>query len=525
MTRFRKILWSALLLGAAMGMAGCATTSLPEGRWRLVEPWTGYLPASGPTLPPPTGTPLPTSTLPAPYGLLPRTPLAPVSQATPTPDELRPTPVLRTENVWHLVQPGDTLNSLAWKYGVSSSRIVQANGLINPNILTAWSYLLIPAQLVQPSGPSFKILPDSELVYGPASALLDLPGTVSSGDGYLALYHEEVEGEQRSGAEIVQLVAQRYSVSPRLLLAALEHQSGWLTRRSPSKDRRTFPMGYVATGKDGLFSQLSWAADQLNSGFYRWRAGWSGPILLADGQVALPGLGINAGTAGVQTLFGALYSYEAWVGEVSEGGFFQTYLRLFGDPFELAIEPAISPDLVQPPLQLPIEAGTYWSFTGGPHGAWGSGAAWAALDFAPPGNALGCVSSEAWVVAAADGLILRSENGEVVQDLDGDGFEQTGWVLLYMHMEQRDRVSAGERLRAGDRVGHPSCEGGLSNGTHLHFARKYNGEWIAADGSLPFRLDGWLSAGSGPEYDGTMTRDDERLVACSCRNDENQIYR
>jgi LasA protease len=524
-TRIRVVHRLALLVGVATGLAACATSSLPEGHWRLVEPWTANLSESGDVLPPATGTSVPTATLPSPYNLLPRTPLPPVSQATPTPDAARPAPTIRADSIWHLVQPGDTLNGVAWQYGVSADRIVQENGLTNRNVLTAWSSLLIPPQSAEPTGPSFKILPDSELVYGPSSALLDLPGTIATWDGYLDMYHETAEGEWRSGSEIVQLVAQRYSVSPKLLLAVLEHQSGWLTRRSPSKETLEFPLGYVATGKDGLFSQLSWAADQLNSGFYRWRAGWSGPILLTGGQVVIPGEGINAGTAGVQTLFASLYAYDEWVEQVGLGGFFQTYLELFGDPFALAIEPPIPADLEQPALQLPIESGTDWSFTGGPHGAWGSGAAWAALDFAPPGNALGCVVSEAWVVAAADGLILRSEEGEVIQDLDGDGLEQTGWVLLYMHVEQRDRVVVGQMVRAGERVGHPSCEGGMSNGTHVHLARKYNGEWIAADRSLPFRLDGWVSSGTGVEYDGTMVREGETLTACSCRNNQNQVYR
>jgi murein DD-endopeptidase MepM/ murein hydrolase activator NlpD len=129
------------------------------------------------------------------------------------------------------------------------------------------------------------------------------------------------------------------------------------------------------------------------------------------------------------------------------------------------------------------------------------------------------------VTAVADGPIVRARNGEVVQDLDGDGNEQTGWVVLYMHIHSTDRVQSGDRLRAGDRIGHPSCEGGVSNGTHVHLARRYNGEWIAADGSLPFDLDGWISAGLGPEYDGTMMRGDVRLEACGCRNDTNQIAR
>ena len=84
-------------------------------------------------------------------------------------------------------------------------------------------------------------------------------------------------------------------------------------------------------------------------------------------------------------------------------------------------------------MQLPFEDGVEWSFSGGPHGGWGNGAAWAALDFAPPGD-LDCVPNDEWVVAMADGLIVRAEDGSVVQDLDGDGNEHTGWTILYLHI-------------------------------------------------------------------------------------------
>ena len=129
------------------------------------------------------------------------------------------------------------------------------------------------------------------------------------------------------------------------------------------------------------------------------------------------------------------------------------------------------------------------------------------------------------MVASAPGLVVRSGDGAVMLDLDGDGYEQTGWVLFYMHIAARDRVALGTALKAGDRIGHPSCEGGVSQGTHTHFVRKYNGEWIAADGPIPFVLDGWVSQGLGTEYDGTLTRAGVTIEACDCRGPDNQIAR
>ena len=129
------------------------------------------------------------------------------------------------------------------------------------------------------------------------------------------------------------------------------------------------------------------------------------------------------------------------------------------------------------------------------------------------------------MVAVADGLIVRSGDGAVIQDLDGDGYEQTGWVVLYMHVESRGRVRAGTFLRAGERVGHPSCEGGVSSGTHLHIARRYNGEWIPADQTLPFVLDGWVSRGTGLEYDGFLERSGHSIEAWEGRSANNRIQR
>jgi hypothetical protein len=197
---------------------------------------------------------------------------------------------------------------------------------------------------------------------------------------------------------------------------------------------------------------------------------------------------------------------------------------MFGNPFDIAIEPLMPAGLLQPTFQVPFEAGVSWAFTGGPHASWDSGSGWGALDFAPP-DVMGCAVSEQWVTATADGFVVRASDGAVVQDLDGDGFEQTGWSILYMHVFEQDRVLPGAYLFEGDRVGHPSCEGGISNAAHLHLARRYNGEWVPADGGLPFVLGGWVSSGDGHEYDGTLRRGSETLLADEGASDSNMISR
>jgi len=305
----------------------------------------------------------------------------------------------------------------------------------------------------------------------------------------------------------------------------LEYQSGWVTNANPAESTRDYPMGHNNVYRKGLYRQLAWAANNLNMGYYLWEINALSTLTLADGNVVALDPGINAGTAGVQYLMAQLYEKAAWEKASGENGVFATYNNLFGYSFDYAFEPLLPPDLSQPEFQLPFEPWDTWSFTGGPHGGWADGSAWAGLDFAPPGDALGCVQSNAWVVAITDGLIVRSESGAVVQDLDGDGFEQTGWTILYMHMETRDRVQVGDYVYAGEHIGHPSCEGGYSNGTHLHLARRYNGVWIAADGNLPFVMDGWVSSGDGIEYNGYMTRNGIVVEAWDQRLEINQISR
>ncbi|HJW89926.1 MAG TPA: LysM peptidoglycan-binding domain-containing M23 family metallopeptidase [Anaerolineales bacterium] len=447
------------------------------------------------------------------------------SGPVPTPDAPHRLPALRSDVEEYQVRPGDTLNQIAQRYTVAVEDIVQANALSAPDLLEVGQLLVIPPPKPGAAGPSFKIIPDSELVYGPASADFNPAAFIQEKGGYLSNYSEELEGDSWSGAEIVERISQEYSVNPRLLLAVLEYQSQWVTNSNAAEDTLTYPIGIYDSWRTGLYRQLAWAADRLNRGYYLWRINALAAWNLPDGSVVPIVPTINAGTAALQHLFSQLYEREGWERAVSEKGLFATYSAFFGYPFNWGIEPLLPPNLTQPPLQLPFQPGETWRFTGGPHGGWGSGSAWAALDFAPPGKPLGCVQSDAWVVAIADGLILRAQNGAVVQDLDGDGLEQTGWTILYMHIESQGRVNPGTFVQTGERIGHPSCEGGVSTGTHLHLARRYNGEWIPADQSIPFVLDGWVSRGLRNEYDGYLDRDGETIEALEGENPKNEIQR
>jgi LasA protease len=431
--------------------------------------------------------------------------------SSPTPDAPHYLSVSPREEERYIVKSGDILSAIAEKYSTSVDAIVEVNNLTDPDSIEIGQELIIPQVVFQAIGSELKILPDSELVFGPLAKSFNFVEFINEKSGYLANYNEDVHGRILSGAEIILQIAQDYSVNPRLLLALVEYKSGWLTNPTPSETIN--PFGYIDDWYTGLYRQLAWASIHLNSGYYRWRVGSVTEWVMADGLVVPIASTINAGTAGVQNLLAKLDSYDSWLIDVAPGGFTDTYYLLFGNPFLYAIEPLVPTSLAQPTMHLPFQEGEIWSFTGGPHFAWDAGTPFAAIDFAPPGEALGCIIVEDWVRAVADGKVIRTGEGVVILDLDLDGNEGTGWVILFMHIEARDRVSTGTYVKAGDPIGHPSCEGGISSGTHVHLARKFNGEWISADGPTPFNLDGWISAGSGEEYVGTLTRDGVLVIA------------
>jgi murein DD-endopeptidase MepM/ murein hydrolase activator NlpD len=419
------------------------------------------------------------------------------------------------------VRKGDTLSSIAQRFGCDARKLARDNQIENPRLIQVGQEIRISGCELR-SGPVNQILPNSEFVNGPAYVGFDTTAFSEAQGGYLATYREKVGGRVLTGPEIVDRIAYHYSIGPRLLLALLELKSGWVTDPSPGEKALSFPMGYKGGGWELFSLQLAWAADELNKGYYDWRGRGMTPITWKDGTVTSYDPSLNAASAGLQRFLSLKASKERWETLIGDGpdSFIATYRRLFGDPRQYAIEPLIPAGTTQPTLSLPWSQGEMWYFTGGPHGGWEDGSAWAALDFVPDEGHLGCRVAKSWATAAAAGLVIYSQDGEVVIDLDEDGHGETGWVLFYLHVADRDRVEVGTRVKEGDRIGHPSCEGGLSEATHLHIARRFNGEWIAADGPIPLVLSGWQAESDGKPYDGTLTRRKQVRTACECRQDE-----
>ena len=453
-----------------------------------------------------------------------------VKLADPT---IAPIPTRPEYNPGELVnyeaQAGDTLPALAKRFNTTISEIRAANPDLqipaDATTMPAGMPMEIPIYYLPFWGTPYQILPDSQFVDGPAVVGFDTAAFVNAHPGWLKDYRAYAVDANHSGAEIIDIVSTNYSISPRVLLALLEYQTGALSQPVPPSG--DYPLGEIDYNYAGLYMQLIWAANQLNNGYYGWRTGELTELSHLDGTVERPDPWQTAATVGFQYYFSLHSSPEEYTRAIGADGLARVYRNLFGNPWvaDQAGAPLMPGSLKQPAFTFPFPAGETWVLTGGPHAGWGifELLPWAALDFAPPAMSGGCIPSNHPVVAMADGIVVRSQTGVVMLDLDGDGDEHTGWDILYLHVATVGRVTVGMKLKTGEPVGYPSCEGGEATGTHVHIARKYNGEWIPAAGALAYDLEGWISHSGNAPYQGTLTRNNITITACTCSDFNSHI--
>ncbi len=436
---------------------------------------------------------------------------APEPVIEPTPYATRP-PYAPGELVDYTAQPGDTLPALAARFNTTEAEIRTANPVIplDATTMPPGFPMKIPIYYEPLWGSPYQILPDWHFVNGPAAAGFNTGAFVAQQPGWLNGYVEYAADANRTGAQIVDYVSQNFSLSPRLLLALLEYQSGALS--DPQKPNTDYYLGERSYLHRGLYLQLVWAANTLNNGYYAWRLGdlteYEHP---ADRRIERPDPWQNAATVAMHYYFSRNLPRLDFTLATGPDGFAAAFSRLFGNPWENP-QPHIPASLQQPYFLLPFEAGKSWNYTGGPHTGWGKGEPYAAIDFAPSGVSE-CNATDQWVTAMAQGIVARSEGSIVELDLDGDGDTRTGWVLFYLHVADQGRAAVGRQLNAGDPLGHASCEGGESTGTHVHIARKYNGEWLQTAGVIPFEMEGWVVKNAGVPYKGSLVRFSQVVIA------------
>lgn len=445
---------------------------------------------------------------------------------TPEAPTQTPAPLNDAAPFLYYAQSGDMLSAVAARFNVNESEIVSDADLTKTTLIEPGTLLIIPNRINEATTPNIQLLPDAEFVYSATALDFDTQAFVKSQNGYLSSFRDYLGSSGwKEGYDAIDQLAIENSVNPRLLLALLEYEARWVRGQPIDLLHTDFPMGFNDYRYKGMSVQMTWAINTMSIAYYGWRAGTITHLDFPEGTQLRLDPRLNAATVAIQYLFSKLHSESQWSQIINpDSGFSAVYEEMFGDPWARAnlIGPIFPPGLNQPPLVLPFEPGVKWAFTGGPHNGWGqinpniygqSHSIFSAIDFAPAAAKSGCIPTDAWVVASAPGLVIRSGNGIVMVDLDGDGFEQTGWNLLYLHLATQDRVPAGTYLETNDRIGHASCEGGVSTGTHLHFARKFNGEWVTADGPIPFVMSGWRVVAGEEPYKGQLVNGDQVVTS------------
>lgn len=413
----------------------------------------------------------------------------------------------------YIAQSGDTLSLLAARFGSSVEEIRIDNPQIPEDATSMPPGFPMKMRIYYKPfwGSQYQIIPDAAFVYGPDVIDFDLRAFLDSTPGWFKTSETYFQGEHRDAVEAIRWLCENYSLNPKMLLALVEFQTGALSNPLRQPELEDSFMGFRNYHR-GVYLQLSFISNLLNDGYYRFRTGDLLRIDHLDGKLENVDPWQNAATVSLQNYFSQLLDGDDYQFAIGPDGYAKTYKRLFGDPWRRNTT-VIPGSLRQPELILPFRSGSTWAYTGGPHTGWGTLRPYAAIDFAPPTESQGCVPTNESAVAVADGIVARTDVGTIMLDLDGDGDERTGWVILYLHLSETGRLKVGTRVKKGDPLGKPSCEGGISTGTHLHIARKYNGEWIPAVSYLPFNLSGWVPVEGNRAYEGKLVRGNEVRVA------------
>ncbi len=237
----------------------------------------------------------------------------------------------------YIAQSGDTLPSLAAHFNTTVAEIRSANPVIPADATTMppGFPMKIPIYFESLWSTPFKMVPDSAFVDGPADVGFNTSAFVAARPGWLRNYRAYAGYQYRTGAEIVDYVATNYSVSPRLLLAILEYKAGALSQPNPPDKPyiMDYPQPIYEHASYLVYTQLFWAANTLNNGYYGWRSGKLTEFDLSDGTIIRPDPWQNAATVGLEYFFSLTTVGTAYDTAVGVTGLAKTYAGLFGDPW------------------------------------------------------------------------------------------------------------------------------------------------------------------------------------------------
>jgi len=292
------------------------------------------------------------------------------------------------------------------------------------------------------------------------------------------------------------------SISPKVLIALMEQQSGVVSRKRIKADAMLRPFGKLSKS-NGFNEQTRDVANALRQALYEQQDPASAP----KGRVPL------SRANPLQALYVQAGESHASAGLRGDAEFQLVYGRLFNEPRKAArpsgrfgVQANTDVQAMAGPsngfLQFPFPLYRTWH-VGGAHTNTGSGS-WpmSSLDMYA-GGGWGSYQSNYWVVASAAGYFKRHSScfAEVVHS--------GGWSTTYYHMMNL-QYGTGAYIYGNYRVGNPAnyysqavCNGGHSTGPHLHWSLKYNGSHYHLNG---VSLSGYWITALGSSYDTNCSR-------------------
>ncbi|MFK3844864.1 M23 family metallopeptidase [Stenotrophomonas sp. NPDC078853] len=294
-------------------------------------------------------------------------------------------------------------------------------------------------------------------------------------------------------AEVLSHWAGYSGISPRVLLALMELQTGVVGNQDASPGSLERPFGTLVT-RTGFGPQLREVAETLRDAMYDAAdTGTMGPVALsADNPLrtlyALSGMDTVRATA------------------LADAGFNDVYRKLFGgSPARAQRDGGARAQADVPPttlLQFPYPLKAKWHI-GGAHTHSGSGRfPMSSLDMSV-GGWWGSNQSNYWVSASASGRFKRHSScmAEIVHE--------GGWSTTYYHL-MNIRPATGAMVAANDAIANPAntpnqalCDGGSSTGPHEHWSLKSNGSQHHLNGVT---LSSYLITATGTSYDTNCQR-------------------
>jgi len=280
-------------------------------------------------------------------------------------------------------------------------------------------------------------------------------------------------------------------ISPRVLLALMELQTGVVSSSQPSPASLERPFGTLVAAS-GFSAQLREVAETLRDAMYDAAdRSTRGPVALSTGNP-------------LRTLFALSGTESARATQLADIGFTDVYRRLFGtEPTQ--VSRTAQPRAEVPPtnlLQFPYPLKARWHI-GGAHTNSGSGRfPMSSLDMSV-GGWWGSDQSRNWVSASASGKFKRHSSclAEIVHD--------GGWSTTYYHL-MNIGPATGDTVEANAPIANPAssrgqalCNGGASTGPHQHWSLKSNGSQHHLNGVT---LSSYVITATGFSYDTNCQR-------------------